>query len=264
MDLGPHAFFIIAAYAATALILAALALRAFLDHAAQRRALAELERGSPALGRRCPQPRGPALVNGLSPTTTAPDTLEGAKPRLRLLHLLPALVFLALAIVFLIRLYSGDPSKVPSALIGRPAPSFALEPLAGASQNGQPLPGLASDDLKGKLTVVNVWASWCAPCRQEHPVLMELAKDSSLRVVGINYKDTPENARRFLGAFGNPFAAVGVDPGGRAAIDWGVYGVPETFVVGPDGTIRYKHIGPILPEQMLWFRQQLRKAAAPG
>ena len=200
-------------------------------------------------------------MNGLSPTTTAPDTLEGAKPRLRLLHLLPALVFLALAIVFLIRLYSGDPSKVPSALIGRPAPSFALEPLAGASQNGQPLPGLASDDLKGKLTVVNVWASWCAPCRQEHPVLMELAKDSSLRVVGINYKDTPENARRFLGAFGNPFAAVGVDPGGRAAIDWGVYGVPETFVVGPDGTIRYKHIGPILPEQMLWFRQQLRKAA---
>ena len=203
-------------------------------------------------------------MNGLSPTPTAPDTLEGAKPRLRLLHLLPALVFLALAIVFLIRLYSGDPSKVPSALIGRPAPSFALEPLAGASQNGQPLPGLASDDLKGKLTVVNVWASWCAPCRQEHPVLMELAKDSSLRVVGINYKDTPENARRFLGAFGNPFAAVGVDPGGRAAIDWGVYGVPETFVVGPDGTIRYKHIGPILPEQMLWFRQQLRKAAAPG
>jgi cytochrome c biogenesis protein CcmG, thiol:disulfide interchange protein DsbE len=203
-------------------------------------------------------------MSGLSSTPAASDTLEGAKPRLRLLHLLPALIFLALAVLFLIRLYSGDPAKVPSVLIGRPAPSFALEPLAGLVRGGEALPGLASDDLKGKLTVVNVWASWCAPCRQEHPALMELAKDPSLRVVGINYKDTPENARRFLGTFGNPFAAVGVDPNGRAAIDWGVYGVPETFVVGPDGTIRYKHIGPLLPEQMLRFRQELRKAAASG
>jgi cytochrome c biogenesis protein CcmG, thiol:disulfide interchange protein DsbE len=194
----------------------------------------------------------------------APDTLESARGRVRLLHVLPALVFLALAVLFLIRLYSGDPSRVPSALIGRPVPSFALEPLPGLARDGAPLPGLASEDLKGgKITVVNVWASWCAPCRQEHPVLMELAKDPSIRVVGINYKDTPENARRFLGAFGNPFSAVGVDPNGRAAIDWGVYGVPETFVVGPDGAIRHKHMGPITPDQFGRFRQELRKAGAP-
>jgi cytochrome c biogenesis protein CcmG/thiol:disulfide interchange protein DsbE len=183
---------------------------------------------------------------------------------MRLLYLLPALVFGALALLFLFRLYSGDPSKVPSALIGRPVPSFALEPLPGLVRDGQPLPGLAEADLKGAVTVVNVWASWCAPCRQEHPLLMELAKDPSIRVVGIDYKDTPENARRFLGTFGNPFAAVGVDPNGRAAIDWGVYGVPETFVVGPDGTIRHKQIGPLSPGEMPRFRQELRKAGAPG
>jgi cytochrome c biogenesis protein CcmG/thiol:disulfide interchange protein DsbE len=197
-------------------------------------------------------------------TPSASDSLEGARSRIRLLHVLPALVFVGLAVLFLVRLYSGDPSKVPSALIGRPVPSFALEPLPGATRDGQPLPGFATNDLKaGTITVVNVWASWCAPCRQEHPVLMALAKDPSIRVVGINYKDAPENARRFLGAFGNPFSAVGVDPNGRAAIDWGVYGVPETFVVGADGTIRYKQIGPILPAQMGRFRAELDKAKPP-
>jgi cytochrome c biogenesis protein CcmG/thiol:disulfide interchange protein DsbE len=206
-------------------------------------------------------------VTGLPTSPAAPSasgTLEGARSRIRPLHLLPALAFLALAVLFLFRLYSGDPSKVPSALIGRPVPSFALEPLPGVTRDGQPLPGLATGDLKaGRVTVVNVWASWCAPCRQEHPALTELAKDRSIRVVGINYKDAPENARRFLGAFGNPFSAVGVDANGRAAIDWGVYGVPETFIVGADGTIRYKHIGPITPDQVGRFRQELRKANAP-
>ena len=107
------------------------------------------------------------------------------------------------------------------------------------------MPGLSDADLKGRVTVVNVWASWCGPCRQEHPLLVELAKDPSIRVVGINQRDDPDNARRFLGALGNPYAAVGTDPKGRASIDWGVYGVPETFIVGPDGTIRHKHIGPL-------------------
>jgi cytochrome c biogenesis protein CcmG/thiol:disulfide interchange protein DsbE len=195
---------------------------------------------------------------------TAGEPADGAKPRIRLLYLLPVLVFGALALLFLLRLYSGDPSRVPSALIGRPVPSFALEPLPGLVQDGRPLPGLAEADLKGAVTVVNVWASWCAPCRQEHPALMDLAKDPSIRVVGINYKDTSENARRFLGTFGNPFSAVGVDPNGRTAIDWGVYGVPETFVVGPDGTIRYKHVGPLLPGQVGRFQDELRKAKAPG
>jgi cytochrome c biogenesis protein CcmG, thiol:disulfide interchange protein DsbE len=114
------------------------------------------------------------------------------------------------------------------------------------------------------VTVVNVWASWCAPCRQEHPALMELAKDPTVRVVGINYKDAAENARRFLGALGNPFAAIGVDPNGRTAIEWGVYGVPESFIVGPDGAIRYKQIGPLSPDQLARFHEELRKARPPG
>jgi cytochrome c biogenesis protein CcmG/thiol:disulfide interchange protein DsbE len=123
------------------------------------------------------------------------------------------------------------------------------------------VPGLTSEDLKGRVTVVNVWASWCGPCREEHPFLMELARDPAIRVVGLNYKDNPENARRFLGALGNPFAAVGVDPNGRTAIDWGVYGVPETFVIGPDGTIRHKLIGGLTRETMPAFRAALAQAA---
>jgi len=192
----------------------------------------------------------------------AVPTLEPTKrPGVRLIHLVPVVAFAALAVLFLIRLFSGDPSRVPSALIGRPVPAFALAPLPGLTTGGQPVPGLSDADLRtGAITVVNVWASWCAPCRQEHPALMELAKDSSVRVVGINYKDNPENARRFLGQLGNPFSAVGVDPSGRAAIDWGVYGVPETFVVGPDGRIRHKHIGPLLPAHMAGFREKLRSA----
>jgi cytochrome c biogenesis protein CcmG, thiol:disulfide interchange protein DsbE len=184
--------------------------------------------------------------------------------RARILYILPALVFSGLAALFLIRLYTGDPSRVPSALIGRPVPAFALEPLPGLLRDGRPVPGLAAEDLKGRVTVVNVWASWCAPCRQEHPILMELAKDASIRVVGIAYKDEAENARRFLGALGNPYAAIGADPKGRAAIDWGVYGVPESFIIGPDGTIRYKQIGPILPAQLARFRAELEKAKPPG
>ena len=170
------------------------------------------------------------------------------------------LVFVGLAGLFVFRLGDGDPSRIPSALIGKPAPAFSLEPLEGLLADGKPVPGFSNEDLKGKVTVVNVWASWCAPCRQEHPLLVELAKDPSIRVVGINQKDNPDNARRFLGTLGNPFAAVGVDPKGRASIDWGVYGVPETFIVGPDGTIRYKQIGPLTPENFSAFKERLRQA----
>jgi cytochrome c biogenesis protein CcmG/thiol:disulfide interchange protein DsbE len=186
---------------------------------------------------------------------------EVVERRSRALYLLPVLIFAALAGLFLVRLFSGDPSKVPSVLIGRPAPAFTLAPLEALKDpSGQPIPGLSAGDLKGRTTIVNVWASWCGPCRQEHPLLMDLAKDPSVRVVGINYKDNPENARRFLGALGNPFTAVGVDPNGRTAIDWGVYGVPETFVIGPDGTIRHKHIGPLTPETLPGFQAALRAA----
>jgi len=164
----------------------------------------------------------------------------------RLLFLLPLLIFLVLAAIFLVQLFSGrDTSLVPSALIGRDAPQTSLPPLEGTS-----LPGLSSGDFEGRITLVNVWGSWCLPCRQEHPLLMELAKDERLAIAGLNYKDKPENARRFLGDLGNPYDAIGVDQNGRAAIDWGVYGVPETFLVGPDGTIRFKHVGPFTPDSV--------------
>lgn len=165
------------------------------------------------------------------------------------LAFLPLGVFAALALVFLFRLYSGDPTRLPSTLIGKTVPEFALPALEGLAQDGQPVPGFATIDLKkGRLVLVNVFASWCAPCQQEHPHLMELAKDKRFVIFGINQKDSPENARRFLGRLGNPYAAVGADMNGRASIEWGVYGVPETFVVKGDGTIVYKHIGPLTPE----------------
>ncbi|WP_336071029.1 DsbE family thiol:disulfide interchange protein [Nitratireductor rhodophyticola] len=168
-----------------------------------------------------------------------------ARSRL-VLFLLPLLLFLALSGVFLVQLISGkDTSVVPSALIGRPAPQTDLPPLEGMN-----LPGLSSEAFSGRVTLVNVWGSWCLPCRQEHPLLMQLATDERVVIAGLNYKDKPENARRFLGDLGNPYDAIGVDQNGRAAIDWGVYGVPETFLVGPDGTIRYKHVGPFTPESI--------------
>ena len=181
--------------------------------------------------------------------------------RRRWLVWVPFLVFAALAALFLLRI-GGDPSRLPSALIGKPAPTLTLPPLEGLVESGKPVPGLDPALFKDRVTVVNVWASWCVPCRDEHPFLAKLAEDKRITLAGINYKDAPENARRFLGRFGNPFAAVGVDDGGRAAIEWGVYGVPETFIVGRDGTIRYKHIGPIDEGSFAKMRAELEKALA--
>lgn len=167
------------------------------------------------------------------------------------LYAIPLLVFAALAAVFAKGLFSGDASKVPSALIGKPAPAITLTPLEGLQRDGQPVPSFGMADLaKGKATIVNVFASWCAPCRVEHPFLVAMAdspavKHGKVQLVGFNYKDETENARRFLGALGNPYSAVGADRGGRAAIEWGVYGVPETFLIGPDGRILDKHVGPL-------------------
>jgi len=170
--------------------------------------------------------------------------------RARLLVFIPLAMFAALAALFLVRLGSGDPSSIPSALIGRPVPDTSLPPVAGLVHDGNPLPGLNSADFKGAVTVVNVWGSWCIPCRDEAPLLMRLAEDHRIRVAGINYKDQPENARRFLGRFGNPFSAVGADESGRAAIEWGVYGVPETFIVGRDARIAFKLIGEVTADNL--------------
>lgn len=190
------------------------------------------------------------------PATREPATQDGAAtPRRRnwFLTLLPLVIFLALAGIFLRQLAAGGGSNdIPSALIGKPVPQFELAPLDGLKDAaGEQVAGLSSDGFRnagGKFTVVNVWASWCGPCRFEHPLLMQLAERQDIALVGINYKDETANALRFLGQLGNPFSAVGIDPKGRTAIDWGVYGVPETFVVSPDGKIAYKHVGPLTEE----------------
>jgi cytochrome c biogenesis protein CcmG/thiol:disulfide interchange protein DsbE len=163
---------------------------------------------------------------------------------------LPLIFFAGLATLFWFRLGSGDPSRIPSALIGHPAPQTTLPPLAGLTSEGAQVPGLDPAIFKGKVSIVNVWASWCVPCHDEAPLFTELAKDKRLQLVGINYKDAADNARRFLGRYGNPFSVVGVDGNGRAAIEWGVYGVPETFIVGREGTIVYKLVGPVTPDNI--------------
>lgn len=162
---------------------------------------------------------------------------------------LPLLAFVALAGLFLVALFSGDPSRLPSALVGRPVPAFELPPVEGLMRAEAPVPGFASADLAvGKVSIVNVWASWCGPCHEEHPFLVALAARTKAPLFGIDYKDDPAEARRFIGRYGNPYTRVGADRSGRVAVDWGVYGVPETFIVDGRGRIAYKHVGPITAE----------------
>jgi cytochrome c biogenesis protein CcmG/thiol:disulfide interchange protein DsbE len=171
---------------------------------------------------------------------------EDKSARRRLFVLLPLVFFLALAALFFFRLGSGDPSRIPSALIGQPAPQTDMPAVPGLlAKDGKPLGGITAAEFKGAVTLVNVWASWCVPCHDEAPLLDALSADKRIRIVGINYKDQPENAQRFLGRYGNPFVAAGADRNGRASVEWGVYGVPETFLVGRDGNIAYKLVGPI-------------------
>lgn len=189
-----------------------------------------------------------------------------ATPRRRsLLMLLPLVVFLGLAALFWFRLGSGDPSRIPSALIGRPAPQTALPPLDGLAGTRGPVPGLDPAAFKGKVSLVNVWASWCVPCHDEAPLLVDLGHDKRVQIVGINYKDAADNARRFLGRYGNPYDVVGVDGNGRAGIEWGVYGVPETFIIGREGTIVYKLVGPITAENInTVLKPEIEKALQAG
>ncbi|MGO4354489.1 DsbE family thiol:disulfide interchange protein [Rhizobium sp. RAF36] len=177
---------------------------------------------------------------------SAPETQPAARRGLSryAVALIPLVVFGGIAATAGKMLYDQDfhgkdISEIPSALLGTKAPSLNLAPLEGSN-----LPALTDAAVKGKLTLVNVFASWCIPCRQEHPILKQLAADGRLNIVAINYKDKSANALQFLNELGNPFNAIGVDPNGKAAIDWGVYGVPESYLVGPDGTILYKRVGP--------------------
>jgi cytochrome c biogenesis protein CcmG, thiol:disulfide interchange protein DsbE len=181
------------------------------------------------------------------------------KARRPYLAFLPLVLFAGLITVFFIRLFSGDPSKLPSALLGKPVPAFTLPAIEGVK-----LPGFTHGDLaRGRVSLVNVFASWCAPCHQEHPLLMDLAKDGRFDLFGINQKDRAENARHFLQRLGNPYHAAGADDNGRISVEWGVYGVPETFIVSRDGRILFKHVGP-LSEEMIRDRlkPEIEKALA--
>ncbi len=176
--------------------------------------------------------------------------------RHRLLLLLPLAVFLILGGYFALGL-TRDPSKLPSMLIDKPAPTFSLPGLTEGE------PGLSNADLTGKVRLLNVFASWCAPCRVEHPLLMRLAREEGVTIHAINYKDKPEAAKAFLDQMGNPFTAIGADKDGRVAIDFGVYGVPETYVIDKDGRVRYRHVGPLMPfdleEKILPMIRELSK-----
>ena len=161
-----------------------------------------------------------------------------APERRRFAGAIPLLVFIALVVLLAIGL-TRKPREVPSPLIGRAVPQFALPPVLGRTL------GLSDKDLQGQISVVNVFASWCVPCRQEHPLIQRLARE--VPVHGLNYKDRPEDAARWLDELGDPYTRTGADLDGRVGIDWGVYGVPETFVIDRDGRIVYKQIGPITP-----------------
>ena len=156
----------------------------------------------------------------------------------RWLHALPVAVFVVLVLALALSL-ERDTTVLPSALIGRAAPAMALPPVAGYE------PGFTEVDFQGQVTLLNVFASWCVACRVEHPLLMALAEAGEVRVFGLAYKDDPRDTALWLDRFGSPYAATAADIDGRAGIDWGVYGVPETFVIGPDGLVVHKHIGPL-------------------
>lgn len=158
------------------------------------------------------------------------------------IYLLPLVIAGGLFALFASQI-DKDPNLLPSALINKPAPQFELPALEGHNQ-----PGFSTADFSGQLTLVNVFASWCVPCRDEHKFLIDLAKRDDIIIYGINYNDPPENARSFLAELGNPYAAIGSDRNRRVSLDWGVYGVPESYLVNDDGLIIYKHTGPINAE----------------
>lgn len=189
------------------------------------------------------------------PPTTANGVPAPGRGRFPLLTLLPAAVFLLLGAMFFWGLWNKD-DRLPSTLIGKPTPEFSLPPIEGREN------GLSSANLRGEVSIVNVWASWCVPCRVEMPLLVELAATGTVPVHGINFKDDPSAARAFLFKLGDPYTRIGADRNGRVSIDWGVYGLPETFVVDAHGRVAYKHVGPFdrrsLEEEILRVVRRLQ------
>lgn len=176
--------------------------------------------------------------------------------RFALIYMTPLLLFIVVAVALGWGL-SNDPRKLPSVLIGKPVPEFSLPAVKGRTK------GLASSDLHGEVSLVNVFASWCVACRAEHPLLMRLKSEGVVPIHGLNYKDRPDDAAQWLDKWGDPYTRTGADRNGRVSIDWGVYGVPETFLVGRDGQIAHKHIGPItqkdLTDTILPLIERLRR-----
>jgi len=202
--------------------------------------------------------------------TDTPETPDAPpRPGFNLVAILPIALFVLLAIGFLVALRRNevvDPSRLPSVLIGKPAPQFALPAIAGVVVGGTPVPGFSTADLgHGKVSIVNVWASWCVPCRQEQPLLGTIATKLKVPLFGIDQKDAAADASRFLQTLGNPFTRIGADGNGRASIDWGVYGVPETYVVDGAGNIAYKYIGPLTEDAIeTELKPAVERAAKAG
>ncbi len=169
--------------------------------------------------------------------------------------LLPAGLF-GLLVIFFFRGLSLDPSRIPSPLIGKPAPVFSLPALADASET------VSNENMRGGMALLNVWATWCVGCRAEHEALLTIAASTEVPIIGLNWKDDPVAARRWLGQLGNPYAATAVDAEGRVAIDWGIYGAPETFLIDAAGIVRHKHIGPITMQA--WEQDFLPLISASG
>ena len=194
---------------------------------------------------------------------------QQAKPKPRIWSsILPLFVFLGIvgASYSLLSTEGRNVSALPSALLDKPAPDLGAPPLDGLKQNGKQIPGMTQAMFQGKVSIVNVFASWCVPCRQEHPQIVKLGQDNRLQMVGINHKDSNKNALGFLAELGNPYDVVGVDRKGRASIEWGVYGVPETFIVNKQGRIIFKHVGPVnkrdLEERLMPIIEDALKSAS--
>ena len=196
-----------------------------------------------------------ALAPGVSEPAAA-GSQHGPLRNIRSSAFVPVAVFVVLVVLFGIGL-TMNPRIIPSPLIGKPVPEFSLPPVKGRTL------GLSSADLKGEPSLVNVFASWCTACREEHPLLMGLKEKGVVPIHGLNYKDRPEDAERWLNELGDSYTRTGADIDGRVAIEWGVYGVPETFVVDRDGRIAYKHIGAlnerVLQEKILPLIAKLRE-----